>query len=334
MVKYMKKIKDYLGELTRIFKQAVNKHDAHFQSKSVMEDIASDPDFLAAVLNKHLATPGGLNKKHYPVVGLNIENNEFYNIVANCWIPLPGGETNISTKAIHHHGNMLLSTATIFGHGYEHWTFTQPQIVDATNEIFYLEVIENKLHALHHVAFVDSYIAHVPFYPPSLTITLALWSNKYPTTWKDRLKRIPIFKGNEAKFRQLATNLGIAKALDIKIVEYFDFYPTNDGFKGMKQREEFKLGPNVDYLYSLFHILQQTSNEGLAPLIQQQLNSSQTIENRSTIQQLLKDLQCGNPIDGKLSDRHYGVPYANFTKQDVENALKIQRSKIGNSGSI
>ena len=85
----------------------------------------------ASVLEKHLHTPGSLNTRHYPVVGIDIELNHLFGLVANCWIPLPNRATDVSTKAIHHHGEMLLSTVTAFGPGYEHWTFEKPVMVDA-----------------------------------------------------------------------------------------------------------------------------------------------------------------------------------------------------------
>ncbi|MCM3871776.1 MAG: hypothetical protein ND895_13930 [Pyrinomonadaceae bacterium] len=314
----------YIGALKKIFASSSDKREAHFRSRNVLEDMSGDPAFFTAVLEKHLGTSGSLNIKHYPVVGIDIELNHMFGLVANCWIPLPGKETDVSTKAIHHHGDMLLSTVTAFGPGYEHWTFETPVAVDADRERYSIAVLDRTPHPLHHVAFVDSFIAHLPFYPPAMSITYALWSSRFRSTWKDRVKRIPLLQKNSVRLRKLASRAGMARQLELKVVEYFDFYPTADGFCGIKDRKEFELGPNTDYLPSLFHVIQETSNQQLAPLIKLQLNAQIPLANPEMIADLLHHLEREEIIEGRLSPTHYGIEGANFTKQEIERALTAQ----------
>jgi hypothetical protein len=314
----------FTGALTRIFRAAPDKHEAHRRCRDVLQEMSGDRAFLTAVLAKHLQTPGALSTKHYPVVGINIELNPYYSLEANCWIPLPDRATDVTTKAIHHHGSMLLTTATAFGPGYEHWTFQRPELADPARQLYRLPLIGRSQHALHHVAFVDSYIAHVPMYPPALTITLALWSNQRPTTWKDRLKRFPLLKRHERILRRLAAAAGLKKALDLKVVENFDFHPADGGFRTMRERVEFPRGPNEDYLHSLFHILQETGNEGLAPLVERQVAANPAPENPRLVEELLGKLRSGRPIEARLPPGHFGVPFANFTAREIERALAQQ----------
>ncbi len=201
----------HVGRLTAVFKSANDKHQAHQRSQPILQEMTDDPAVLTAVFKRHMETPGTFETKHYPVVGMNIALNPHFSLVANCWITLPGGETNVSTKAIHHHGELLLTTATAFGPGYEHWTFHRPEVIDADRELYSMRLIERASHPLHHVAFVDSYIPHLPMYPPSLSITFALWSSQAATTWKDHVKRVPLLKKNEAALRTLAKRLGLVQ---------------------------------------------------------------------------------------------------------------------------
>ncbi len=314
----------YLDALKKIFTSSRDKHEANYRSRSVLEDMSGDPEFFTAALAKHLQAPDSLNTRHYPVVGIDIELNHLFGLVANCWIPLPDRATNISTKAIHHHGEMLLSTVTAFGPGYEHWTFKKPELVDADTEKYSLAIIERAPHPLHHVAFVDSYVAHLPFYPGAVTITYALWSSRFPSGWKDRVKRMPLLQKNAANLRKIAARAGVAKQLDLKVVEYFDFYPTAEGFCGIKDRKEFERGPNTDYLPSLFQVIQETGNERLAPLIRKRLNSGESLDNPQLIKELLLRLEQGLAIEGRLSPTHYGIERANFTRQAIEQALAAQ----------
>ncbi len=318
------RIEKYLRELKAIFSGAKDKHEANFRSSEILAEMSGDPEFFSEVLRKHLQTLDSLNTLHYPVVAMDIALNEYFGLVANCWIPLPDKATNLSTKAIHHHGDMLLSTVTAFGSGYEHWTFETPSVVDAATETYKLKVIEQAPHPIHHIAFVDSYIAHLPLYPSDLTITYALWSSRFPTTWKDKLKRMPIIQENGPRLRNLALKAGLAKSLEIKVVEYFDFYPTCDGFRGIKERKEFERTTNEDYLASLFHIIQQTGNADLSPVISQKLESNEKIDNSELVENYLLDLKHDQPINGRLSPEHYGMDKANFTKEQILQALAAQ----------
>ncbi len=317
-------MKHYIESLKQIFATAPNKHEANYRSQAVLEDMSSDPEFFTSVLEKHLQTAGSLNTKHYPVVGIDIELNHLFGLVANCWIPLPDRATNVSTKAIHHHGDMLLSTVTAFGPGYEHWTFEKPVVVDPETESYSMTLIDHAPHPLHHVAFVDSYVAHLPFYPQGMTITFALWSSKFPSTWKDRLKRVPLVQKNSDLLKKVARSAGMTKQLDLKVVEYFDFYPTPEGFRGIKERKEFERGPNADYLPSLFQVIQETGNEQMVPLLKQQLESGQPLENPELLKDLIRKLESGQTIEGRLSSTHYGIERANFSRHDLEVALGAQ----------
>src|SRR5947209_3571386 len=82
-------IERYTDHLTRIFRQARDKHEAHRQSAAVLQDMTGDPSLITAALEKHLRTRGALDRQHYPVVSVNVALNPFYSLEANCWIPLP-----------------------------------------------------------------------------------------------------------------------------------------------------------------------------------------------------------------------------------------------------
>jgi len=323
----MNRLRDVEQELLKIFRSSASKHEANTRARPLMEQLTREPAFLSAVIAKYLATPGVLDKQNYPVVGMEIALNPWFGLVANCWIPLPGRETNISTKAIHHHGTMLLTTATLYGPGYEHWMFTMPKRVSEGSEVFAMDLLESAPHPAHHVSFVDKWTAHLPLYPSSLSITLALWSNSAPTTWQDRVKRLPIFKGREKKLRQLAVRLGLKRGLALKVVESFDFYPAADGFRVIPERSEFALGPNDEHLCSVFHVIQQTGNEHLARDVRRALDAGKVTTGRPTVERLVKELERGTPIEGRLSSTHYGVPTMNFTREEVERALAALKAR-------
>lgn len=315
-----------IKRLRHIFEGAQSKHAAHEASNDLIAELARDPAFLTAVIARHLRAPDAFDRLHYPVVAFDIDSNPYFDLVANAWIPLPDRRTDLTTKAIHHHGDLLLTTATTFGPGYEHWMFAAPELVDDVRHIYRLRPLQHGIHGLHEVAFVDTKVAHVPIYPASLTITLCLWSSHQTTTWRDRLKRVPLLQRHSASLRRIITAAGLEKQLQVKNVEFFDFFPTDDGFVGLEERDEFPRGPHADYLYSLFHIIQETGNRDLESLIVARIERGDRIADPNLALELLGRLERGEPIPGKLSAGHFGVPEANFTRSDIERALVGQMS--------
>jgi hypothetical protein len=315
-----------VDRLERIFASATSKHEAHATANAVMDELGRSPEFLTAVLRRHIAKRGAFAAENYPVLSMMIASNPHFELVANAWIPMPDGDTDLSTKAIHHHGELLLTTSAAFGPGYDHWTFTTPRQVDAERDLWEMELLTHGRHKLHEVAFVDAYIAHLPMFPASLSVTYCLWSSRSDTNWKDTLKRVPVLQRNSAKLRRAATKVGLAKQLELKNAEYFDFHPSPDGFVGMPEREEFQRGPNEDHLHSLFHVVQGTGNDALAPEIAARLDAEPP-PNAALARRLLADLEAGTPIAGRLSPGHTDLPHANFRSADIERALAARAAR-------
>lgn len=319
------------AELVRIFRTSATKHEANVRAKPILEQSSRDPAFLSEVLQKYVETPGALDKGNYPVVGIEIALNPYFGLVANCWIPLPDRRTDVSTKCIHHHGDLLLSTATIFGPGYEHWMFSTPKPVREGSDVYAMDLLEAAPHPKHHVSFVDAWIAHTPLYPADLSITLALWTSRHPVTWRDHAKRLRIFRGREEKLRRLAVKLRLRQALQVKVVESFDYHPSEQGFVVMRDRKEFGLGPNEDHVCSVLHVVQRTGNEHLARNVRRAIDRGAVRTARPTLERLLRDLEKGTPIEGRLSPGHYDVPYANFTRDEIRSALKAVKGGLDGS---
>lgn len=323
----LKIIDDTIKDFILCFKKASTKADAHRLSARIAEQASRNPKFLTAILSHYLQTPENLALGHYPVVSIPIESNPYFSLVANCWIPHPSGRSNLSTKAIHHHGDMLLSTTTIFGTGYEHWKFTPPKLVDPHTELFHSTLIDTAIHSLHHVEFVDAHVAHVPMYPTSLTVTLALWSSSQPNDWRDYVKRMRIFKGREHRLREILCRLGLKNALALKKIHYFDFVPTPKGFRGMRDRKEYTLGPNEEYLKSLFHIIQTTGNGHLTPLLEKGLQRTKLIQ-KSCVWDLFSRLKKEQPIEGCLSACHLMRTDISFATEEIQMALAAMRTQV------
>ena len=185
---------------------------------------------------------------------------------------------------------------------------------------------EKGIHTLHNCAFVDADQPHAVVYPKTLTVTFALWSSKKAVTWRDHVKRLPGVRGREKTLRDLALKLGLRKTLDLKTCEYYDYYPADGAFKGMRERVQFERGPNEDYLQSFFNVLQETGNERLIPLIFESIDGKK-IDNPETVRRFAADLRAGKRIPNKYSAGiHTNVPHMNFRAADVVKNLPRSRA--------
>jgi hypothetical protein len=315
----------YIAALHRELRSSSDKQAAHLRCHPILLDMSGDSALFRAILERHVLKPDSLNATHYPVVAFDLDEIDGYDgLAANCWLPLPGRETHVSIKSIHHHASWMLTTVTMFGPGYDHWTFTRPEPLDHEQQLYAMDVRERSPHPVHHVAVVDAYEPHVPFYPPSLTVTLSFWTNQSPTEWKGQ-SQMP---ADDAR-QEIQSAAPGENARSEDVVEHVEFYPVAEGFRGLKERIDFELGPNEDYLYSLFHVIQQTGNEELAPLIEYRLNGNDAIENPALVRSLIKDLRSGLPIEARLSSGHYGLPGVNYTVQELEQAIAaVRRSRL------
>ena len=272
------------SELNKIFRTSKNKHAAHKNSCYLLEDCADDLDFLKDCVNHMVfSSRDGIQSGFYPQPGAMLARTANFEVVLNVWFPHRKNILDQSTKAIHHHGNLLLSTVTIFGSGYTHWIFSKPKKYKQNQ--YNMEVIESEIHPAGHVGFVGNQIPHCPFYPKDLSITLCVWSTADKTSWVDHMKANSVvqylkhyfFPFEPDRVKSFLNKLGLLKKLNINEIELFDFYPDNDSFRGMIEREEFLRGPNYFQVQGLLYLLQKTQinifDEKLSRIMDDSFNS-------------------------------------------------------------
>mgnify|MGYP000880151112 CR=1 FL=1 len=324
--RYEKVLGRYTRRLDTAYKVARDKYDAHRIAEPILKEMAQDPEVIPAVLTKHIDRAESFNTKNFPSLGFNVAMSPHYVLVANAFFPLDEGPEDMMFNAIHHHGDLLLSTVNAFGPGYEHWVFGKAVPIDLDKDLFDIPLQEKGIHTLHNCAFVDADQPHAVVYPKTLTVTFALWSSKKAVTWRDHVKRLPGVRGREKTLRDLALKLGLRKTLDLKTCEYYDYYPADGAFKGMRQRVQFERGPNEDYLQSFFNVLQETGNERLIPLIFESIDGKK-IDNPETVRRFAADLRAGKRIPNKYSAGiHTNVPHMNFRAADVVKNLPRSRA--------
>ena len=323
----MRKSPNSLGlcenQINKVFKKEKDRSKAHSNCSRILEDLSTDKQLLREILKSNIEKKDFVCQSHYPVLSFPICSNHEYELIANVWIPLASKSTNYSTKSIHHHGPMLLTTVTTFGPGYFHYLFDRPVKHNSDINIFNMAILEAKQHERSSSLFVDQYLPHCPMYPEKLSITYALWSNSVQTKVLSRIKKMPFLKRHASYLRDLGKKIGLTHALDLKLENYLDYYPIENNFSGVKNRNEveFQKGPPIDRVQSILNLLQLTDNEDLITLCEKDIINSQLINNKikTNCIDLISKANTGNAIDSKISDDlHFGFEKANFTHDQIK----------------
>ena len=305
-----------------------DKRSFHFAAHQHLLSASKSTNFLSEIVLANLVKPNFFNQEHYPHPSFPIFRNPSFELVANCWIPYSDKGLEISTKSLHHHGDMLLSTITIFGAGYNHWLFKPCSISSDVDHLYNLELIDFSRHSLNHIAFVDSHFIHVPMYPNELSITLALWTSSTTTTRLDKIKAKPFISKNTKLFRNIISSLGLSSFFKVKSLSNLDFYPIEGGFKLIPDRRltEYSRGPIEHRIQTIFSILQSIFGSTIFDLIDLHSIVLQDLkDNPSQLKfalELLQSLRDEIPIPPILTpDLHIGKQYSNFTTHQVFNSL-------------
>jgi hypothetical protein len=326
----------YVRELGHVFGRDLTKREAHARSAAILADMAADKSVLGRVLAEHFASPSALNALHFPTLTIPIARTADFELAANCFFPSPRGETDVTTGAIHHHGPRLLTTATVFGPGYEHWRFQKPELVDARADLLSIGLLDRKALTFGSVAFVDAFMPHAIMLPRSLAITFVLSSGEHPRTWKDHARLTPIPRAQKERIKRVLPLVGLGRLVGLRGArantaagagDYVDFHPTPQGFRGMREPIRFQPSSNADYLHALFHVVQATGNAALARLALAHVDGPRAarVTEPDRVKRLAGDVLSGRPVPLRHAILHEPMDHMNFKASAILERLSAER---------
>jgi hypothetical protein len=306
-----------IRKIIEIFKSQ-DRYEAHEEVAPILKKLALDKNFLFEMIRFNLSNPEYLYKvRHYPTLAMEIFENETFSFGANLWLPLPNRSTNISLQSIHHHGNLLLSTISSFGPGYDSILFKKGFQIDMKTEEVKMEVDKIYHNSLYHLEFIDAYTPHVVFYPNDFSITYALWSTNKPQT-KEIFKKIGILRKIKKPLSAVLKFTGLDHLIGVNTVTYFDFYPEGNKLKGLKKRITYKVGTNENFLQNVFHALQKMEFYDIDFLNSLKNNSQINKAAHKWIDKLIRK----EKITSLFEEAHIDVPKAHLLKEEILAVVK------------
>lgn len=238
---------------------------AHLAARPVLSRLAATDAALHEIFTSCLLSPGFLDSRRInPVVALPIFETATYTLVANVWIPRPDRRTDISHQSIHHHGNLLLTSVSAFGPGYE--SVIYGQIKCGAHPFPPLEQIFQ--HERGNLEFVDVRTPHLVFYPSRLSVTYALWSRESSSLGGRILRSAPL-RALKPPLKWLGRALGAKTLLTSNPATDLDFYAEGGEILPLGDRVQYQPGSNRNFLEALRFIAAEigyADEKGLARL--------------------------------------------------------------------
>lgn len=315
----MEKLNYYVGKIATIFKEEKDRYKAHEKATPVLREMGADPEVLFDVFRYNLSNPEFIEKKrHYPTLAFDIYQDKNIGINGNCFMPVPDRRQDLSIVSIHHHGKLLLTTVATFGPGYHSVLFKKGFSFDKTTLDARLEMEKYYQFYKGSVEFVDADQPHVVFFPESPSITYAMFTYKDVNNTVQALKNNAVIKALKEPIRKTMNALGLTKKAGINVVEYFDFYPENGGFKTLKNRIDFQVGDNDNFLTNVFFVLQKAGFNDFDFLHK----LKEKYPDKKHLHQLIGKLEDNVPINDEFYDFHRNVKFVNYTKDEIFAAFK------------
>ena len=305
---------DYVEELRSIFSQP-DLYEAHEKCVPVMDAMARDRDFFPGVIRGCLSDPQYLDQvRHYPTLAFPIEENEDFTLVANVFLPLPDGNRDLSFQSIHHHGQLILTTVSAFGAGYESIVFKPGYSIDTETGLTDMQMDRFYQNEIHNLAFIDKLTPHVVFYPESVSITLALWSREKHEAL-DKMKKMKVLQSVKKPLKRIIEMAGLNAAVGLNEVDYNDFYPEDGKIWGLKGRLGYPEGTNENWLRNVFSVVQQYGFDDMDFL--RQLKADCEARGQSAPSPWIDRLLAGETIDLEFEPSHLNVDKVNLSKREI-----------------
>lgn len=314
----------YIKEILRLEQAYPDRITFHEKAQHLLAEMGKDDDFLRLVLRRNLTDKGFLDQKWslYNIPFFYIyETPDFYLKIHF----FPGMKQYVAGTAahcIHHHNNYILTTAAIFGSGYETLLFDKNVQINQNNLETKLKITKHFTQQEFPIHRIDAWEPHLVFNPEKFSATLQLWTPDQKRV-TDNLRMNPLLKAIKNPLRKLIYMLGMEKTFGIASQHTYQWYPEGDHFKSIEENEYFEptrraVGPEVNQ-YSLQTICYFIQNRQLIDkeLFREVIASQLTPAYYKPFFQALID---GVTIEETFCKETINIPQKTYMLQDVLKA--------------
>jgi hypothetical protein len=291
---------------------------AHRKAAPIFAEMARSRDVLFDIIRKNLGNPDYLRQSRInPVIAMSIGKSDIYEFIFHGWLPLPDRSTAVSHQSIHHHGNLLLTSVSPFGPGYDSILFKQGIEIDPTTEVAKLHVAKYYRNGFQNLEFVETDTAHIVFYPPEFSITYAFWTtDRAPAKLVSAGKGMNFLRQYKKPIKKALEFVGLSKSLGLNTTRYLDYYLDGDVIRAMKDRVMYPVGTHANFVQNVFHILQKIG-----------FDDSHFIRNlpdsTPEVAQWKAAFLRGDRIDDLFDPVHLNIPKVNISRAGLVSHFRL-----------
>jgi hypothetical protein len=314
-------LENYIAQLDHIF-SGKDRYQSHKEAAPVLLAMAKNPAVLHEIVSNNLNDDKILGlKKQGPVLNFDIINKRNYTFSAHCFMPLPDRAVDVSHNWIHHHDHSLLTSVNAFGNiGYNSLLFNKDYSLHAsTQKVTNLKIVKDFYHPLYNVEFVDSFVPHVVFLPPTLTITFALWSFDYLPK-NEGIRSNPILQALKGPIKGIINFFGASQALQIETETQNRQFAAINGEIVCVGNKLYPYSSSEDYMQNIFYVLQEIGYRHEPTLESLKIRAEN--DRRKDIAIWIDKLLHGEKIEDHVDPIFMNVPGINFTKDAIVEACK------------
>lgn len=314
----------YVQEVIALEKQHTDRKTFHKEAEPILTKMGADDEFLKLVIKRNFEDKGFLDQKWsmYNIPFLYIyETPDFY-LKIHFFPAMQQYVKGTAAHCIHHHNNYILTTAAIFGSGYETLLFDKTIDIDPKTLEAKLKINKHFTQQDFPVHCIDAWEPHLVFNPEKFSATLQLWTPDQKRV-TDSLRFNPILKFIKQPLRKLIYILGMEKFFGIAMKKTYQWYVQNKKFMAIEEDVYFKptredVGPAVND-FSIQTICYFIQNRGLVD--KSYLSNFIKVPFVPTyylpfIQTLLDD----TPIKETYCKSEINIPLKTYSIQDVFDA--------------
>lgn len=316
----------YIKEVLSLERQYLDRKEFHKNAEHLLAKMGADDDFMKLVLKRNLEDKGFLDQKWslYNIPFFYIyETADFY-LKIHFFPSMKQYVPGTAAHCIHHHNNYILTTAAIFGSGYETLLFDKNVEIDNKTLDARLKIRKHFTQKEFPIHCIDAWEPHLVFNPEKFSATLQLWTPDQKRM-TDNLRVNPLLKAIKNPLRKIIYTLGMEKQFGIASAKTYQWYPVKDHFKAIEENEYFEptrkaVGPDVnDYsLQTICYFLQQRKLID-KELFERVMNNSITPD---YYKPFLKALIDDKPIEETYCKETINIPQKTYMLKDVLEAAK------------
>jgi hypothetical protein len=316
----------YIQEILSLEKKYPNRIDFHRNSEDLLSKMGADNDFLKLVIKRNFQDKGYLNQKWslYNIPFFYIyETADFY-LKIHFFPTMENYVPGSAAHCIHHHNNYILTTAAIFGSGYETFLFEKNPSVDRDSLTSQLKITKHFTQKEFPVHRIDAWEPHLVFNPEKFSATLQLWTPDVKRS-TDSLRTNTFLKALKTPLRKLIYLLRMEKQFGIAAQKTYQWYPNGANFTAIEENEYFEptrkaVGPEVDS-YSMQTVFYFIQNKQLvdSDYLKKVLTNSET---PNYYKPFIETILEGGKIEETYCKETINIPSKGYMMNDVYHASK------------